>query len=329
MSTHFGDASVFMDINDIVPGENFVACLETTLASCNVMLVMIGTHWIEACSDDGKQRLGSEGDFVTLEVHEALRRGIHLIPVLVDDAKMPTVKQLPAELVGLTQHQAITLSDQHFHQDVDLLIQAIEHSYRPVTKKYFKRPFITAGLALFSLAALTLLFVLNTKTLSLRNVPAILSTDDAHVSLVKYSFFDKSANAAGNGAKNQLEALVVNRGSVVIDHLTDLMWQREGSGNGMTYPKAREYVNSLNSHHFAGYGNWRLPSFEEAMSLMTVKKGRTFHLDPTLSTMKAPFIFTSDLTPEGKPWVIFYHNGIALPQPESFNAFVRAVRTIP
>ena len=326
LSAHFGDDSVFMDINDIAPGENFTERLETTLASCDVMLVMISSHWIEACSEDGKPRLGSAGDFVTLEVQQALNRDIHLIPILVDGAEMPAAQQLPAELSALAQHQAMDISDQRFHQDVDTLIAAIEHYYPPVVRKSFRWFYLAVGVALLLFSAL-FWFFMPAKTLSLRNEPATLTTSEASASLVKHDLFDKSSNTAAKGVENQLEALAVNQDVVVVDSLTGLMWQKGGSSKGMTFSQTRDYVESLNVRRFAGYDDWRLPSYEEAMSLMKTEKKDNFYLDPAFDVLKAPFIFTSDLTPEGKPWVVYYHDGIAGPESEAFNAFVRVVRS--
>lgn len=327
LSAHFGGASVFMDINDIAPGENFTERLATTLAACDVMLVMISAYWIEACSEDGQQRLGAAGDFVTLEVQQALNRGIHLIPVLVDDAKMPAAHQLPPELSSLAEHQAMDISDQRFHQDVDTLIAAIEHYYTPVVRKSLKWPYLLGGLALLLLGALFWFSIPNDKTLSLRDESVTLSAHEASASLVEHDLFDKSSNAAAKGVENQLEAAVVNQDFVVVDKLTGLMWQKAGSSKGMPVAQTQDYVKSLNVNRFAGYNDWRLPSYEEAMSLMKTEKKGNFYLDPAFDVLKAPFIFTSDITPEGKPWVIYYHDGVAEPESESFNAFVRVVRT--
>ena len=129
------------------------------------------------------------------------------------------------------------------------------------------------------------------------------------------------------GTESQLEASVINQEFVVIDNVTGLMWQKAGSSKGMTIVQAQKYVASLNARRFAGYDDWRLPSFEEAMSLMKPEKMANFYLDPAFDALKAPFVFTSDSTPQSKPWVVYYHDGVAVPESEYFNAFVRVVRT--
>lgn len=56
--------------------------------------------------------------------------------------------------------------------------------------------------------------------------------------------------------------------TIVIDHVTGLMWQKSGSAEYMTYEKAREYVQELNRRKFASYSDWRLPTIPELMSLL-------------------------------------------------------------
>ncbi|MCP4286412.1 MAG: TIR domain-containing protein, partial [Gammaproteobacteria bacterium] len=59
-----------------------------------------------------------------------------------------------------------------------------------------------------------------------------------------------------------------DRGNVVVDHATGLMWQKSGSDNYMTYLEAQQYVKKLNRQKFAGYDDWRLPTIPELMSLL-------------------------------------------------------------
>ena len=126
LSTHFGDEHVFMDIDDINPGQNFVQILDDTLDYCAALLVVIGTSWIDSLNEDGERRLDQENDFVRLEIQRAIERDITIIPILVGRASMPTADELPAEISILSQHQALEISDKRFHPDVDRLIAELE-----------------------------------------------------------------------------------------------------------------------------------------------------------------------------------------------------------
>ncbi|GAK60730.1 hypothetical protein U27_00628 [Candidatus Vecturithrix granuli] len=58
------------------------------------------------------------------------------------------------------------------------------------------------------------------------------------------------------------------RGEVIVDHATGLMWQQSGSDNWLLYEGAQKYVADLNRRKFAGYNDWRLPTIPELMSLL-------------------------------------------------------------
>jgi hypothetical protein len=44
LSTHFGEAQIFMDIDNIEFGMDFVEVIETAISSCKIVLVVIGKH---------------------------------------------------------------------------------------------------------------------------------------------------------------------------------------------------------------------------------------------------------------------------------------------
>ena len=117
---------VFMDVDTIGPGIDFVEVIEQAVGCCEVLIVMIGPEWLETRDADGRRRLDNPSDFVRLEIAAALERKIRVIPVLVNGAAMPRPDDLPPDLVSLTRRNAIELSDARFAFDVDRLIQAIE-----------------------------------------------------------------------------------------------------------------------------------------------------------------------------------------------------------
>jgi TIR domain len=46
LQAHFGKEQVFMDIDTLKPGEDFVEVLENTVASCDVLVAVIGRKWL-------------------------------------------------------------------------------------------------------------------------------------------------------------------------------------------------------------------------------------------------------------------------------------------
>jgi hypothetical protein len=121
---HFGKDRIFMDIDNIEPGEDFVTVIENAVGSCEILIAVIGRSWIS--SPDDSRWLDNPNDFVRLEIGAALNRDIRVIPVLVQKAVMPKSQDLPDELSRLSRRNALELSDHRWQFDVDQLIGALE-----------------------------------------------------------------------------------------------------------------------------------------------------------------------------------------------------------
>jgi formylglycine-generating enzyme required for sulfatase activity len=125
LSQHFGRANLFMDIDTITPGIDFVEAIQNAVGSCDVLLAMIGRQWLTSTDPLGHHRLDNPEDFVRLEIITALERKIRVIPVLVGGASMPRSTELPDVLQPLARRQALVVGDR-FHPDVDRLIAVLE-----------------------------------------------------------------------------------------------------------------------------------------------------------------------------------------------------------
>lgn len=111
---------VFMDQQELEPGENFRLRIEQQLQGCRVMLAVIGPQW-------GSERLRNPRDWVRLEITTALRRGITVIPVLIDGARMPEEALLPEELHPLLDVHALDFDhERFFEQSVALLLKTLK-----------------------------------------------------------------------------------------------------------------------------------------------------------------------------------------------------------
>jgi hypothetical protein len=122
----FGKETVFIDIDQIEPGEDFVDAIDRKVGVCDIAIALIGPKWLRVTDAAGKRRIDDSEDFVRMEIVAALERKIRVIPVLVGGASMPQKKDLPEALTLLSRRNAIELSETRFHADVDRLIQAIE-----------------------------------------------------------------------------------------------------------------------------------------------------------------------------------------------------------
>jgi len=117
--------SVFRDVLDIPPGEDFVAAIRARLAGAQAVLVLIGPRWAGG-ETPGQRRIDDEGDFVRLEVAVALDSGARVVPVLLPGAKMPAEADLPVPLKPLARRHALNLSDAHWDADIGRLADAMD-----------------------------------------------------------------------------------------------------------------------------------------------------------------------------------------------------------
>jgi len=126
LEAKFGRDAVFHDIQSIEAGNRFDEVIDSALAKCRVFIPLIGDDWLGITGADGRRRLDDPADLVRREVAAALRRGVPVIPVLLEGATMPAPASLPEEMQPLTRHQAIEISDTRWDFDVERLIAAIE-----------------------------------------------------------------------------------------------------------------------------------------------------------------------------------------------------------
>ena len=86
----------------------------------------------------------------------------------------------------------------------------------------------------------------------------------------------------------------INDDKVIVDSATGLMWHQSGSDKGMVWNEAKQWVKDLNSRGYAGYSDWRLPTVEEAASLLeSNKKGDALYIDTVFDIMQSS-IWTGD-----------------------------------
>lgn len=124
---HFGNESVIFDVESINYGSDFVQYLNDSVAQCDILLALIGDHWLSELGGDGKPRLENPNDFVRIEIETALKRDIPVIPVLVGRAAVPKIEQLPIVLQDLAARQAAEVRPgRDFHAHLERLIKGVE-----------------------------------------------------------------------------------------------------------------------------------------------------------------------------------------------------------
>jgi formylglycine-generating enzyme required for sulfatase activity len=123
---------VFMDIDSIPIGVDYVEFLEGWVDRCDIMLALIGAGWADAVDPEtGRRRLENPNDFVRIEVRKGLARGIPVVPILLDGARPPGAAQLPDDLVRLARRNAEFIDHRTVDTDVDRLIRRLRLTEQP------------------------------------------------------------------------------------------------------------------------------------------------------------------------------------------------------
>jgi hypothetical protein len=126
ITANYPQWDIYMDVDAIEPGLDFVESLENAVGSCDVVLALIGRGWLGSTSGTSGPRLQDVNDFVRLEIDAALARGIRVIPILVQGACMPTPEELPESTRGLARRNALELSDLRWHYDCEQLLDVLD-----------------------------------------------------------------------------------------------------------------------------------------------------------------------------------------------------------
>jgi hypothetical protein len=102
---------------------------------------------------------------------------------------------------------------------------------------------------------------------SLRSTAQNCTQKDINALLIKHNLYDSDKNAK-RIFTNDFEPKVINNDKVITDYFTGLMWHQSGSIDQLEWIKGVDWINELNTRKYAGYVDWRMPTVEEAASLL-------------------------------------------------------------
>lgn len=153
LARHFGKKQLFMDVDNLLAGQRFDRELDSALNQCDVLLAVIGPHWMDILNQrvSGADTDPDERDYVREEIAAALARNVTVIPVLVDGAALPAKSALPDDIQDLALHQKHDITYERFGRDVDDLAAAIKivrKARGSSTPSSFSLGRLIAGLAL-------------------------------------------------------------------------------------------------------------------------------------------------------------------------------------
>ena len=153
------------------------------------------------------------------------------------------------------------------------------------------------------------------QSLSLQGFKALVLTQD---------FYDAGFNPSGHGIVNRFE----DGPLTIADRATGLAWQKGGSRSKMTSQQGQAYIGQLNEKRFEGQADWRLPTVEEALSLMETNIQNATHFIDTKFHPRQYMILTCDSDEGGSPWIVSYREGRCAAGNGLDKGYVRAVRSL-
>lgn len=122
----FGADRVFMDIDSVPLGIDFVDHVTEQISRCSAVIVMIGRQWLTVKDKKRRRRLDSEDDLVRAEIRAALQQKIPVIPVVVQSGSMPDPDDLPEDIRPLARRNGIYLRSAQWRDGVDRLLRELD-----------------------------------------------------------------------------------------------------------------------------------------------------------------------------------------------------------
>jgi formylglycine-generating enzyme required for sulfatase activity len=138
LAAKFGDANVFMDVDNLLAGQRFDKELEEAFAQTDVFLAVIGPRWVELLAE---RQASAERDYVREEIAGALHRGVFVIPVLIERTPLPRADALPEDIRNLVLHQKHVVTHEQFGRDIAALVEAIRSRRKVLRAKAADRWF--------------------------------------------------------------------------------------------------------------------------------------------------------------------------------------------
>lgn len=150
----------------------------------------------------------------------------------------------------------------------------------------------------------------------LRKVYKEIKREEVNAMIKRMGFFEYDVNRGSGGIVNRFKLKTEKKQysdqeveeRVVIDEASGLVWLQSGPFDKMTYHDTVAWIKQLNKTGYCGFYKWRLPTLEEALTLMESERVNRRYIDPVFSPIQGS-IRTGDISTQWWSWGVSYQHG--------------------
>nr|VFK62958.1 MAG: TIR domain-containing protein [Candidatus Kentron sp. TUN]VFK71935.1 MAG: TIR domain-containing protein [Candidatus Kentron sp. TUN] len=119
-----GENFVFMDSRNIEIGTKWPDEIRESLATAEVVIVVIGQKWLKISDEYGRRRIDQKDDWVRQEIEFSIKNNKTIIPCIIAPAQCPPKEALPdnSPIIKLPEFQEIEIRKNYWDNDIQLLI---------------------------------------------------------------------------------------------------------------------------------------------------------------------------------------------------------------
>jgi len=137
LKANYGEERVFFDHESIEIGSKFPNNIANNIKKSIVVLVIIGKEWLNLEKKNGQK------DWVRQEIETALKNNVKVLPVLIENARMPEKDELPESIQSITDINAAEFrlgrdyepDLKNLKDSIELLIKQIHSKKNDLPKK--------------------------------------------------------------------------------------------------------------------------------------------------------------------------------------------------
>jgi TIR domain len=128
LGARFGPNNIYFFFERRVPGRDYLPDIRDAIVASQVVLAIVGKRWLTAVDETGAPRIDDPNDVVRYELALAFKTGKTVIPIRLEDTRLPAKGSLPLDLQPLAGKGAVSLGDERWEYDVATIIQSIERA---------------------------------------------------------------------------------------------------------------------------------------------------------------------------------------------------------